>query len=76
MQRFDEIENLNHMAKKNKVFDEKRLREKTIAERNEILRQEREAELENDRNYIEKINHDIREEHQKIIQERVHEREK
>lgn len=49
MQRYDEIENLNMMSRKCKVFDEKKLREQTIRQRQDVLNKEKENEINEDR---------------------------
>jgi len=44
MERFDQIENLNSRAKKNKVMEERKKREEMMHARQEKLRQEKEQE--------------------------------
>lgn len=76
MQRQDEIENLNAMARKGKVLEEKQKREKMIAERERVLAQEREFEKKQDEQILQSIHKEIRVEQQRLMDERTKEREK
>lgn len=49
MDRYDQIENLNSMARKNKALDEKKKREHIIHQRNEQLRIQHQSEVDEDR---------------------------
>jgi len=50
MERFDQIENLNSRARKNKVFEERKKREEMMQNRQDKLRQDKEQEERKDQN--------------------------
>lgn len=60
MERYDQIENFNLINKKNKVLEEKQRRNELHEQGKAILERQKNEDLKHDKEYIEKINKQIR----------------
>jgi len=76
IQRQDEIENLNNMAKKGKILQEKQNRERMIAQRDRIRQDEEQSEKQADEDILNTVNKEIQKEHARLLDKQAKEKEK
>jgi len=76
IQRQDEIENLNNMAKKGKILQEKQNRERMIAQRDRIRQEDEQSEKQADEDILNTVNKEIQNEHARLLEKQAKEKEK